>query len=90
MIDRILAPLLTFVTLIAATAGFGSALLFTPRSEVLLAQGMPTEPIVLEAVLITAQREKPQAQLAGSGKKAPAPASHAAEGRGVLLQRTRE
>lgn len=90
MIDRFLAPVLTFVTLIAATAGFGSALLYSPGSEAVLAQPTPTEIIVLETVTITAQREQPQARLADGRKNAPAAASHAAEGRGFLLQRTRE
>ncbi|MGY4828244.1 hypothetical protein ACVNIS_06685 [Sphaerotilaceae bacterium SBD11-9] len=92
MLDRFFAPLLTFVTLIAGTVGFAAALTYTPRTdEVLLAQGMPPEVVMLERVEIVARRKQPTARVAGDTKKAaPASDSHAAEGRTVRLLRARD
>jgi hypothetical protein len=87
MIDRILAPLLAFVLLIAGTFAMGAAMFFTPRGEAPLAQAAQPEVIMLEKVIITAPRERSGALPAGHETRV---SSHAAEGRGVLLQRTRD
>ncbi|HET7792937.1 MAG TPA: hypothetical protein VFL64_06095 [Rhizobacter sp.] len=89
MLDRFFAPLLTFATLIAGTIGFASALAtYTPRNdEVLLAQGMPPEVVMLERVEIVARREQPTAQVAADTTKKATPAP---ESRGVRLLRARD
>jgi hypothetical protein len=87
MIDRILAPLLAFVLLAASTFAIGSAVFFTPRGEAPLAQAAEPEVIMLEKVMVTAQRERFGAVPASPETSV---SSHAAEGRGVLLQRTRD
>jgi len=84
MIDRIFAPLLTFIMLIAGTATIASSLFSAPHADVLVAQGMPTQPIVLETVVITAKRA------AHNDKSASAIALPSAEGRGVLLHSARD
>lgn len=85
MIDRILAPLLTFVMLIGATGLIASSLFSPVRSaDMQLAQGMPTQAIVLDTVVITAQRAKPEPAVARPEKQVPAPA---AEDRTVPPQR---
>jgi hypothetical protein len=57
MIDRIFAPVLTFIMLIAGTATIASGLFNTPRADaVVAAQSVPAQPIVLETVVITAKR----------------------------------
>jgi hypothetical protein len=87
MLDRILAPALTFIVLIGSTIAFALALFYEPRPEVTVAQGMPTPPVVLETVVITGKRAvKP----ATSAKSATAPTHLAAEGRGVLLHRAQD
>jgi len=84
MIDRIFAPVLTFIMLIAGTATIASGLFSAPRADVVVAQGMPTQPIVLETVVITAKRA------AHTDKSASAIALVPAEGRGVLLHGARD
>jgi len=89
MIDRIFAPVLTFVMLIAGTAAIASGLFAEPRTDVLVAQGMPT--VVLETVIITAKRGDAASQAARTDKPAPAAVNlPAAEGRGVLLHRAQD
>jgi len=85
MIDRIFAPLLTFIMLIAGTAAIASGLFSAPHADaVVAAQSVPVQPIVLETVVITAKR-------AGhTHKSASAVALTPAEGRGVLLHGARD
>jgi hypothetical protein len=91
MIDRIFAPVLTFVMLIAGTAAIASGLFAEPRADVLVAQGMPSATVVLETVIITAKRGDAASQAAHTGKPAPAAVNlPAAEGRGVLLHRAQD
>lgn len=84
MIDRIFAPVLTFIMLIAGTATIASGLFSAPHADVPMAQRMPTQPIVLETVVITAKR------VAHNDKSASAVALPPAEGRGVLLHGARD
>jgi hypothetical protein len=84
MIDRIFAPLLTFIMLIAGTATIASGLFSTPRADAVVAQSMPAQPIVLETVAITAKRAS------HTHKSASAVALTPAEGRGVLLHGARD
>jgi hypothetical protein len=85
MIDRIFAPVLTFIMLIAGTATIASGLFNTPRADVVVAaQSVPAQPIVLETVVITAKRAH------HTHKSASAVALTPAEGRGVLLHGARD
>ena len=84
MIDRIFAPLLTFIMLIAGTATIASGLFSAPRADAVVAQGMPAQPIVLETVVITAKRANPTHNSASAVAVTPA------EGRGVLLHGARD
>lgn len=88
MIDRIFAPLLTFIMLIAGTAAIASGLFSTPRTDAVVAavaaRSMPAQPIVLETVVITAKRAS------HTHKSASAVALTPAEGRGVLLHGARD
>ena len=88
MIDRIFAPLLTFVMLVASTAAFAAILLASPRTEeTVVAQGMPPAAVMLETVVIDVKRTPAAPQVAGDDKPSPAPASQPAEGRSVLMHR---
>lgn len=87
MFDRILAPALTFIMLIGGTLAAASAMFHEPRPEVSMAQGMPSQAIVLEPVVITGKRP---AKAAATEKSAAAPTYQAAEGRGVLLHRAQD
>ena len=90
MIDRIFAPVLTFVMLIAGTAVLVASLLNgTPARDLQVAQGMSPEVIVLETVVVTGKREP--ATVAADSR---VPASHAvatgSNARGLLLRHTRD
>jgi len=82
MIDRIFAPALTFAMLIAGTAVITSSLFgHTPGNDMQVAQGMPSSPIVLERVVITAKRAQAEP------KAAPAPVNQGPSGPVVPAQR---
>lgn len=56
MIDRLFAPLLTFVMLIGGTVAMVSAMFYEPRPEVSVVQSAPPT-FTLETVVITGKRE---------------------------------
>ena len=61
MLDRFFAPMLTFVTLIAGTVGFGAALMIDNgpgRAERVVTQGMSPAIVELERVEVVARRDQ--------------------------------
>ncbi|MEO8152434.1 MAG: hypothetical protein ABI605_05140 [Rhizobacter sp.] len=90
MIDRIFAPFLTFVMLIAGTAAIASSLFAQPSREVLVAQAAAPVPVRLETVVVTGRRKQAEPQVGHNEKTLAASASAVAEGRGVLLHRAQD
>lgn len=92
MIDRIFAPVLTFLVLLVGTVGLMAALLTKPVLDTSLAQGMPASSpvIMLEPVLIVGKRDETAAATAPARDMQRASASQAAEGRGVMLSPVRD
>ena len=86
MIDRLFAPLLTFVMLIGGTAAVVSAMFYEPRPEVGVVQSTPPT-ITLETVVITGKREA--AEPAADKSATLSTGGAAAEHRGLLLRQPR-
>jgi hypothetical protein len=90
MIDRIFAPVLTFIMLIAGTAVLVASLFTgTPARELRVAQGMSHDVIVLEPVIVTGKRE-PAPVAVESRVPASQSVATGADARGLLLRRARD
>jgi hypothetical protein len=87
MIDRLFAPLLTFVMLIGGTAAAVSAMFYEPRPEMSAVQITPPT-ITLETVVITGKR--PAAEPVADKSAAVSSGGAAAEHRGLLLRQPRD
>jgi hypothetical protein len=90
MIERYIAPALTFTVLIGGHIAIVMAMFASPAPQATVQAQRPpaSTPVTqLETVVVTGKRLQPAPQVVSTEKSTLAPASRPAEGRGVLLRR---